>query len=70
MLAVVTTDTLEGFKHDDRVATDNLHYVSICCRGEKSEGLVRTTIPNLTFSPPSFSSTASSRTMFRKTYAH
>jgi hypothetical protein len=26
-----------------------------------------TTIPNLTFSPPSFSSTASSNTMFRKT---
>jgi hypothetical protein len=27
-----------------------------------------TTIPNLTFSPPSFSSTASSSTMFKKTY--
>lgn len=25
-------------------------------------------MPSLTFSPPSFSSTASSRTMFRKTY--
>jgi hypothetical protein len=41
--------------------------ISVCTKPQLEDISQLTTIPNLTFSPPSFSSTASSSTMFKKT---
>jgi hypothetical protein len=62
----VLVHAFQCFQHDDRVTANDLERISLlwCDVGDGNE---RTTWPILTFSPPAFSSTASSRTMFRKT---
>lgn len=66
--SVIAADPLKSFQHNHRVSTDDLNYVSNGHVGYGRGSAVRTTMPSLTFSPPSFSSTASSRTMFKKTW--
>lgn len=59
------------FQHDNRIASNHLG-TRISITGLhvdlRREKFVYTTIPNRTFSPPAFSSTASSSTTFRNTY--
>jgi hypothetical protein len=64
--SVVFVHAFQCFQHDNRVAADDLNRMSLVWCGV-DDGDERTTWPILTFSPPAFSSTASSRTMFRKT---
>ena len=72
MLSVVAADALHSFQHDNRVATDDLEIQladvqNLIISAREGEQIGHTTMPSLIFSPPSFSSTASSKTTFRKT---
>lgn len=70
----IPPNPLQRLQHNDRVPTYHLLQVSpspsptsLPPTPLSRENNIRTTIPIRTFSPPAFSSTASSSTMFRKT---
>jgi hypothetical protein len=65
----VPANSLQSLEHNDGVSPNDLKHDQAHPEIKSDILDEHTTMPNLTFSPPSFSSTASSSTIFKKTYS-